>query len=148
MNKLIRRIVGIMPGFVQKFYNKYEETLLYIFYGAATTVVSFLSQWLCNTLGANVALSTTVSWICAVTFAFFVNKFFVFDSADKTAKKVLHEAAGFYAARLVSFFAELGFMVLAVDIWGFNWIVCKVIIQIVILILNYLFSKFIIFRKQ
>jgi putative flippase GtrA len=148
MNTLIRRIVGVMPGFLQKFYYKYEQTLLYIFYGALTTVVSFLSQFLCNLTGAALWLSTTVSWICAVTFAFLVNKFFVFESKERTVKTILREASAFYSARLVSFFAELGFMIVTVDVWGYNWVVCKVIIQIVILILNFLFSKFIVFRKK
>jgi putative flippase GtrA len=137
-----------LPSPLRKFYNKYEQTLLYIFYGALTTAVSFASQWLCHYLGAAVWLSTTISWICAVTFAFFVNKFFVFESSKHTAKVILREAGSFYLARLVSFFAEVGFMVVTVDVFGFNWVVCKIIIQIVILILNYLFSKFFIFRKQ
>jgi putative flippase GtrA len=148
MNTLIRRIVGVMPKFLQKFYNKYEQTLLYIFYGVMTTGVSFLSQFLCSLTGAPLWLSTSVSWICAVTFAFLVNKFFVFESKERTAKIILREALAFYSARLVSFFAELGFMIVTVDVLGYNWVVCKVIIQIVILILNFLFSKFIVFRRK
>jgi putative flippase GtrA len=122
--------------------------LLYIFYGALTTVISFAVQIIADHIGLSTWLSTTLSWIFAVTFAFFVNKFFVFDSSDRTAKVILSEAWKFYAARLVSFFIELLYLMLMVDYFGFNLVVNKIIIQIVILISNFLFSKFIIFKKK
>jgi putative flippase GtrA len=98
--------------------------------------------------GAPVWASTSISWVSAVTFAFFVNKFFVFASVERTAKVILREGAQFFAARLLSFFIELGYLVLMVDVLGFGLVINKVIIQIVILILNFLFSKFIIFKKS
>jgi putative flippase GtrA len=99
-------------------------------------------------LGAPVWASTLISWVSAVTFAFFVNKFFVFDSNERTAKVILREGSQFFAARLVSFFIELGYLVLMVDVFGFGLVLNKIIIQVVILILNFLFSKFIIFKKS
>jgi putative flippase GtrA len=106
--------------------------------------MQFIPAW----LGAPVWASTLISWVSAVTFAFFVNKFFVFFSNARTAKVIFREGAQFFAARLVSFFVELGYLVLTVDILGFGLVINKIIIQIVILILNFLFSKFIIFKKS
>jgi putative flippase GtrA len=148
LNGLIRKIVGILPKFLQEFYFKHESVLLYIFYGGLTTLVSFLMQFVPAFLGAPVWASTLISWVSAVTFAFFVNKFFVFESHERTAKVILREGAQFFAARLLSFFVELGYLVLMVDFLGFGLVINKVIIQIVILILNFLFSKFIIFKKS
>jgi putative flippase GtrA len=98
--------------------------------------------------GAAVWLSTSISWVSAVTFAFFVNKFFVFESRQRTAKVLIREGGQFFAARLLSFFVELGYLVLMVDILHLGLVANKIIIQIVILILNFLFSKFIIFKKS
>ncbi|MDR0974705.1 MAG: GtrA family protein [Ruminococcus sp.] len=148
LNGLIRKIVGIFPKPLQELYYKHEKILLYIFYGGLTTLVSFAMQFIPAFLGAPVWASTTISWVSAVTFAFFVNKFFVFDSHDRTAKVILREAGEFTAARLLSFFLELGYLILMVDILGFGLVSNKIIIQIVILILNFLFSKFIIFKKK
>jgi putative flippase GtrA len=148
MNRLIRKIVGILPKFLQDFYFKHESVLLYIFYGALTTVISFASQLAADFLGAPTWLSTTISWVCAVTFAFFVNKFFVFESKDRTAKVMLREGAEFAAARLVSFFFEMGFLIVTVDYLLLSLPVCKIVVQIIILILNFLFSKFVVFKKK
>jgi putative flippase GtrA len=148
LNGIIRKIVGILPKFLQEFYFKHESVLLYIFYGGLTTLVSFLMQFVPAYFGAPVWASTLISWISAVTFAFFVNKFFGFESRERTVKVILREGAQFFAARLVSFFVELGYLVLTVDILGFGLVVNKIFIQIVILILNFLFSKFIIFKKS
>jgi putative flippase GtrA len=148
MNKLIRKIVGIFPKSLQNLYCKHESVMLYIFYGALTTVISFVTQIAADYAGAPTWLSTSISWICAVTFAFFVNKFFVFESKDRTARVMLREGTQFYAARLVSFFFEMGFLIVTVDFLNFDLKICKIVVQVMILILNYLFSKFVVFKKK
>ena len=146
--KFIHKIVGIFPEPLQKLYYKYESGLLYIFFGALTTVVSIASQYIALWLGAGTALSTTISWICAVTFAFFVNKICVFKDKSVTAKDWLRQALQFYGARLVSYFMELGYMLLMVDVLGFDAYIMKLTAQVFILVINYLFSKFVIFKKK
>jgi putative flippase GtrA len=148
MNKLIRKIVGVFPRPIKDFYDKNESILLYLFYGFLTTVVSFAAQFLCNFFGANTQIATIISWICAVTFAFFVNKFFVFGSLRKDGKTLFREVWQFYAARLVSGIFELIFLTVTVDYLGLNVYVFKLIAQIIIIITNYLFSKFVVFRKK
>ncbi|MBQ8827221.1 MAG: GtrA family protein [Oscillospiraceae bacterium] len=148
LNNLIRKIVGIFPEPIRKLYYKYESALLYLFYGALTTVVSIGVQYLAIWLGAGTALSTTVSWICAVTFAFFVNKICVFQSESADLKDWFKQAAQFYGARLVSYFLELGYLLLTIDYLGFNAYIMKLAAQIFVLVINYLFSKFVIFRNK
>jgi putative flippase GtrA len=148
MNNIIRRIADRLPEKLRLFYYKYESALLYIFYGGLTTVVSLGSHYICLFLRTGTLTATSVSWICAVTFAFFTNKLYVFNSKDRSAHVILGEAWKFYGARLVSYFLELGFLLLTVDTLGFNKYICKIIAQVFILILNYLFSKFIVFKKK
>lgn len=148
LDRLIAAILKKLPKPLQNFYYKYEAALLYIFFGALTTAVSVLSQYACIYVGLGTASSTTVSWICAVTFAFFTNKHLVFKSKTSGAKAYLKEALEFYGARFVSYLLELGFLELTVEYFHFNAYIMKLIAQIFILIINYLFSKLVVFKKK
>jgi putative flippase GtrA len=147
MNRLIRKIVSVFPKPIRTFYEKHESVLLYLFYGFLTTVVSFAVQYAADRLGANTQIATIISWICAVTFAFFVNKFFVFGSDKKDGKTFFREAWQFYAARIVSGVFEVLFLTLTVDILRLNVYLFKLIAQVIIVISNYIFSKFVVFKK-
>jgi putative flippase GtrA len=126
-----------------KLLKKNKEIALYIFFGGLTTIVSILTQFGADFLGANTAIATTISWICAVTFAFFVNRIFVFKSKAHRLK----QAITFYGSRLATYFLELGFMLLMVEVLLFNMHIMKIIAQVFVLVGNFLISKFIIFRK-
>lgn len=146
--KIIHGIVGIFPEGLQKFYYKYESALLYIFFGALTTAVSIGTQYAAYALGAGTSAATVISWIFAVTFAFFTNKVWVFGSKSFEKKLFVREFFSFYAARLFSLAAELLFMYLTVEVLLWNKYLMKIIAQVFVLVLNYLFSKFLIFRKN
>ncbi len=147
-DKLIKRILSLFPEKLSNLYYKYEPALLYIFFGAFTTLVSVTVQYISSLSGANTAAATTVSWVCAVTFAFFTNKLFVFRSKSEGLSDWFRQAGQFYGARLVSYLLELGFMLLTVDILHFNMMFMKIMAQVFILLINYLFSKLVIFRKK
>ncbi len=146
--RLVEKIVGIFPEPLRKLYYKYESAVLYLFFGAVTTAVSIGTQYLSIYLGAGTKLATTISWVCSVTVAFFTNKVWVFRSGSFEKKLFLREAAQYYGARLVSYFLELGFMILTVDVLLLNPYAMKLIAQIFVLTVNYLFSRFVIFRKN
>ena len=148
MDKLIRKILSVFPKWIQDFYDKHESVLLYLIVGAMTTVISIGTQYIAIYFGLPTEINTTISWICAVTFAFFTNKVWVFKNESKTRKDWLSQAAAFYGARLVTYFLELGFMSFTVRVLMQNEYVMKLIAQIFILVLNYLFSKLVIFRKK
>lgn len=124
------------------------ETISYIIFGVLTTVVSFASQMLFASFGTPAWFNTIGSWICAVTFAYVVNKLFVFKSHTDSAKAFFRELWLFFAARLASLGMELVFMIITVDLLHFSEAVCKLIAQVFILVANYVFSKLIIFRKN
>ena len=148
LDKLIKKILSVFPKQIQDFYCKHESVLLYLIVGAMTTVISIGTQYIAKYAGLPTEVNTTISWICAVTFAFFTNKVWVFKDESKTKKAWLSQAAAFYGARLVTYFMELGFMSFTVRVLEQNEYVMKLIAQVFILILNYLFSKLVIFRKK
>lgn len=146
--KFIHKVVGIFPECIQKLYYKYEAVLLYIFFGGLTTLVSIGTQYLAYAVGLGTAASTTVSWICAVLFAFFTNKVFVFGSKSFEKKLFLREFFSFIGARFFSYLLELGFMLLTVDVLLWNKFIMKLIAQVFVLVLNYIFSRFLIFKNK
>lgn len=130
---------------LKRLYQKHREIIAYVFFGGLTTLVSIASHyaviyWIVDAT----AVATTVSWIMAVTFAFVVNKIYVFKSESNWFKQAL----AFYGARLTTYFLELGFMLLTVQVLHGNEYIMKIIAQVFILVGNYLLSKFWIFRKQ
>ena len=148
LDRLIRKILSVFPKFIQDFYDRHESVLLYLIVGALTTAVSLVTQYIPKLIGSPTEVNTTVSWICAVTFAFFTNKVWVFKNESNTKKDWLGQAAAFYGARLVTYFLELGFMILTVRVLSQNEYIMKLVAQVFILIINYLFSKLVIFRKK
>ena len=148
LDRFIRKILSVFPKFIQDFYDKHESVLLYLIVGGLTTFISLAAQYIPKLMGLPTAANTTISWICAVTFAFFANKVWVFKNQSNSVKSWLGQAAAFYGARLVTYFFELGFMVLTVDVLMQNEYIMKLIAQVFILVANYLFSKLVIFRKK
>lgn len=125
-----------------------RETVSYIIFGVLTTVVSFVSQMIFASFGWHVTVNTIGSWVCAVLFAYVVNKLFVFESKTDSAKAFWRELGLFFGARVASLGMELVFMFVTVELLDFSEAVCKLIAQVFILVANYIFSKLIIFRKK
>lgn len=148
LDRLIRIVLSIFPKKIQDFYYKHESVFLYLIVGAMTTAVSLVAQYIPLLLGMPTEINTTVSWVCAVTFAFFTNKAWVFKDNSKTKSDWIKQASAFYGARLATYFLELGFMILTVTVLEQNEYIMKLIAQVFILIANYLFSKLVVFRKK
>lgn len=125
-----------------------RETISYIVFGVLTTVVSFVSQMMFSAAGFPVIVNTIGSWVCAVLFAYVVNKLFVFESKTDTATAFWRELGLFIGARVASLGMELVFMFVTVELLNFSEAVCKLIAQVFILIANYIFSKLVIFKKN
>ena len=132
---------------------KHRELIAYVIFGAGTlAVVVGLYSLTVGLLG--IKLANAVGWCCAVLFAFFTNKYFVFRTGKGDFWAFLREFAEFIAARLLSLAVE----VVGVDalvkrglnrpIFGVTGGVAKVVITVVVILLNYLLSKFIIFRTR
>lgn len=126
-----------------------RETILYIVFGVVTTIVNILSFQICiNWAGMEALVANTVAWVLSVLVAYTTNKIFVFESRTIGLIPFLREIGLFFAARLLSFgFDELGIW-LMVDVAHIHSGLSKVATNIVVLILNYLFSKWFIFTKK
>ncbi|MFR1435480.1 MAG: VanZ family protein [Acutalibacteraceae bacterium] len=126
-----------------------RETVSYVFFGAVTTVVNILSyQVFYHTLGIPNLISNALAWVLSVLVAYIVNKLFVFRSSTTSIRALLREFGLFVAARLFSFGVdELG-MWLMVDVARFNTGISKLIVNVIVVVLNYFFSKRIIFTRK
>lgn len=130
-------------------WKKYKEMILYVFFGGLTTLVNILVYFvMARMIGIHYAISTTAAWVLSVAFAYVTNRLFVFESKAAGLWPVAKEALLFFGFRLLSYFVDLGIMILLIDHWGVNDMVTKVIANVVVIILNYVFSKLIIFRKK
>lgn len=142
---------------------KYKELIIYGIFGVGTTLVNFLTYKLFNVLlGVEYYLvSNIIAWFVSVIFAYVTNKLFVFESKSWKLKVVAKEVPSFFAARVFSFLVEeaglfllvdiLGMEDFGVDILGFTIsgnMISKVILAVVVVVLNYFFSKFVVFRKK
>ena len=128
---------------------KFRELASYIFWGAATTFVSFLTYGIATrALGMSVVPATVVSWVFAVLFAFVTNKLWVFGSKSLAPALVLRELVAFVTSRLTSGGIEIFMMWFFVDVLGVNDWLMKVVAGIVVIVANYVFSKIFVFRKK
>ena len=128
---------------------KYEGVLLYLIFGVLTTAVNFAVYYICYTKFHWINLaSNTVAWILSVMFAFITNKIWVFKSKSFEFSKLAVELSGFITARLFTGFLDTAIMFVGVDLLKRNWIIAKIVSSVVVVILNYIFSKLFIFRKN
>ena len=142
---------------------KYKELIVYVIFGACTTLVNFITYKLFNMLlGVEFYLvSNIVAWFVSVVFAYITNKLFVFESKSWNVKTVAKEVPSFFAARVFSFVVEEAGLFLLVDIFGMKSfgvdafgfrisgnMISKILLAVVVVVLNYFFSKFVVFRKK
>ena len=127
---------------------KHWDMISYLFFGVLTTVVNYLVYLpLYNLLGISAAVSNIIAWVAAVAFAYVTNKPFVFKSHDWSMKTVLPELGKFVGCRAASGGLETALVFLTVDVCGWDGNVWKLIISVVVVILNYVSSKLLVFRK-
>ena len=93
-------------------------------------------------------MATGLSWVLTVIFAYWTNRTFVFKSKNVSRGSLLKEFASFIGARIATEFLEVGFMYLAVDIFGMNSYIAKLIGQVLVIVSNYFLSKLWIFKKK
>ena len=145
--RLIARVSPKLGGLCERLWNN-TELVAYLFAGVATTVVNYVVYYLATRVaGLGVMGGTWTAWVIAVAFGYAVNKVFVFRTHCESVTALVREAVGFFAMRLVSLGMETVLMYLTVTVMGLNDLVMKLIVNIVVIILNYVFSKLVIFKK-
>ena len=136
---------------MKEIYIKYKEMINYLIVGGLTTCVSLLTYYLLTftilnpDISTELQIATIISWIISVLFAFFTNKKYVFESKNKFNLK---EMISFILSRLSTLFIEMLLMYLLVTICKYNDKIMKIVVQIIVIILNYLLSKFLVFKQK
>lgn len=128
---------------------RYQELISYVFWGVMTTLVNYVTYTLL-TEGLHVyyLTGTIIAWTVSVLFAYFVNKLFVFRSRNWAWRVALRELWQMVAARLFSLGLEMAIMWSFVDMLRYNHLVVKLVANVVVVIVNYVLSKFVIFKKK
>ena len=128
---------------------KHRELVSYVFWGVMTTIVNYVVYFLL-TEGLQVYYLTgnVIAWAISVLFAYFVNKLYVFQSRDWAWRVALRELWQMVASRLFSLGLEMAIMWFFVDTMHFNHLIVKLAANVVVVIVNYVLSKFIIFKKK
>jgi putative flippase GtrA len=137
-----------MVKFKELFY-KYKEQILYIIFGVFTTLVNISVFYVFNDIiNTGLFTSNLIAWILAVLFAYVTNRIFVFESKNTGFKSVFKEILLFTAARLLSLGFDMGIMYLGVVVLLMNDLLTKILSNVVVVVINYVLSKLIIFKKD
>lgn len=147
---------------IKELFLKYKEIIMYLVFGVLTTVVSWgsyavfeisLETFITDTILLS-SVANVLSWIAAVLFAFITNKLWVFESRSFKGTLLLKELGAFVASRLITGAIEwFGVPLLMLaglnqSILGIEGMLAKVLISVIVVILNYILSKLLVFRKK
>lgn len=132
-----------------KLLKKYKSFLMYGIFGVLTTIVNLLVYNLCYyKAGINNTISNVIAWILAVSFAYITNKIWVFESKSWKMSVLRREVTAFVSCRLATGVMDLVIMYICVDVLGWHAMLMKLASNVLVIILNYIFSKLIIFKKR
>ena len=152
-----------MMKMIKTLFIKYKEIITYIIFGVLTTLVNFFAFWLFTKIfGEDLYLvNNAIAWVVGVVFAYVTNKLFVFESKSWDLKLITKEITGFLGARIFSFLVEEGGMFLFISVLGLGekslallgftitgQFIVKILLAVIVVVLNYVFSKFFVFRQQ
>lgn len=146
--RLIGKVSPSLSGACERIWNN-TELVAYLFAGVATTLVNYVAYYIATRgFGLGTLAATWTAWVIAVAFGYAVNKRFVFHTHCETAAALLREAASFFAMRLLSLGAETAIMYVTVEMLHLNDLIMKLLTNLIVILLNYVFSKLVIFRKK
>lgn len=146
---------------IKTLFIKYKELITYVIFGVLTTLVNFFAFWIFTKIfGEDLYLvNNAIAWVVGVVFAYITNKLFVFESKSWDLKVITKEITGFLGARIFSFLVEEGGMFLFVSVLGLGeksltllgftitgQFIVKILLAVIVVIFNYVFSKFFIFK--
>lgn len=134
---------------IKDLFFKYKSFIMYAFFGVCTTLVNWGTYCIAyNIIKIPNISSTIIAWVSAVAFAFITNKLWVFDSKSFAMKTLFYEIWTFIAARLVTGVLDVLIMYFAVDVFAMNSTIWKLISNIIVIIVNFVLSKLIVFKGK
>lgn len=135
---------------IKPYYDKLinRETITYIIAGVLTTVINYISYyWFCRILGIETLVANIIAWVIAVSFAYLINARWVFQSKKTGLRSEVDKIMKFFGARICSLALEEAGMLLFVTLLDLNDLIVKACLNILVIVVNYFFSKLIIFNK-
>lgn len=134
-------------------WNKYKSVIAYLFWGVVTTIVNIgVFQWLSSGIHWNYEVATVIAWFVSVLVAYLTNKVWVFGSHYTTFRAFIVEFIKFYFYRALTLLIDIVFMYVGVTLLGFDsaiqQLVVKILDNVIVVIANYIFSKWLIFKTN
>lgn len=130
----------------QTFYKKNKEVILYLFFGGLAFIVSIATYVFFDViLSMNELIANVLSWIITVSFAYVTNKIWVFDAPTKTVRELLKQMISFFSGRIATLVIEELILLVFVTWLVFPSVLVKVVAQVIVIIFNYIISKFFVF---
>lgn len=134
---------------IKELYSKYKDVIPYIFFGVCTTIVNVFAYWVCAYIfHLDVLPSTIIAWFFAVLFAYLTNRKWVFYSKASTYNEIIKECFYFYICRITTGIIDCLCMYIFVDLLHLNDLIIKILANILVVIINYVASKYFIFKKE
>lgn len=140
---------------IKDLFIKYKEVIMYLIFGVATTLVNWIVySLLMKTSVINMTVSNAIAWFTAVVFAYITNKIFVFESKSWNPAEVWKEVVKFFGARIATGVIEIGGLPLLYyigvkqSIFGVEGFLAKILVSVIVVILNYVFSKIFVFSTK
>ena len=131
---------------MKELFVKYKEVIMYLIFGVLTTLVNIITYYISTKIFLiDYQISNIIAWIISVTFAFITNKLYVFES--KTNDKILKEIISFYSLRMFSLGIDIFTMYIMVSILSIDDLIAKVVANVIVIVINYITSKLITFKK-
>ncbi len=140
---------------IKKLFQKYREIIMYLIFGVSTTLVNWIVYTLLVSIAkTDVTLANGIAWFAAVIFAYITNKLYVFESKSWKVSVLLHEIISFFGARIASgvfeIFLPALLMKIGLDqaIFGIEGFAAKLVVSVLVIVLNYIFSKLFVFKNK
>lgn len=130
-------------------YKKYKDVFWYLFFGVCTTMVNVAAYWVAaHSFDMGTIPSTLLAWFLAVLFAYVTNRIWVFHSEAKGWNDILKEIVSFFSCRVATGIVDWLAMFVFVDVLLWNDVFVKFFANVVVIVLNYVASKLIIFKRR
>ena len=133
---------------IKQRFDKYREIILYLFFGGCTTLVNIVAYYICSRIGFGTAISTIIAWVLSVLFAYVTNRKYVFESKAIGFVPIFKETSCFFLCRLATGLLDLAIMVAFVDFLHFNDMIMKILSNIIVIVINFVASKLLIFKNK
>lgn len=132
---------------IKELLKKYQGIISYLFFGVCTTLVNMIVYGFCSKIwNLDTIASTSIAWVLAVIFAYVTNRKWVFQSKACGAKAIIKEISSFFVCRILTGILDIAVMYIFVDKLHFEGMIIKLASNVLVVVVNYIASKFVIFK--